>query len=127
MLTSPAYPDERKKGPKSAVFKLLFANRWFALIWVGLMLGSVAVFAGKDGAAEKLGQTVQKIADQQRELAVSEPPVIEPEVDEPIAPPTIDATQPEPEGEIFINPETGQKIRIVRRSLPEGYAPDTIN
>ena len=107
------------------MFKLLFSNRWLALIWVASMLGSVALFVGKDGAAEQLGQTVKHVQQTQHELVTDEAPVAEPAPEEPIAPPS-EAGEPNAEGEIFVNPETGQRIRVVRRALPEDYASASI-
>jgi hypothetical protein len=106
------------------MFKLLFASRWFALLWVAGTLASVSLFVGEDGAVDKLGESVQQVAAEQREpadLASAEP---EPESDEPIGPPAFDIGQSEPEGEVFINSETGQKIRIVRREVSADYAPE---
>lgn len=48
---------------------------------------------------------------------------VEPEVGETIAPPAFDTDLAELEGEVFVNPETGQKIRIVRRTVAAEHAP----
>lgn len=48
------------------MLKLLFSNRWIALLWVAGTLASVSLFVGEDGAVENLGKSVQQVAEEQR-------------------------------------------------------------
>jgi hypothetical protein len=105
------------------MFKLLFSNRWLALVWGGLTLGSAAMIVGEDGAVDQIGETVQKVAEQQRELSTAQPITIEPEIEAPIAAPAFESSDIDSDGEVFINPETGQRVRIVRRAMSVEYGP----
>lgn len=123
------------------MFSLLFRNRWFAVAWVVLMLVSVSIFAGKDGGAQQLAQSA-KLVREQREaierpvvptpvssLPVSSSPALPQQVVirapdlqnaelsqlEPIPGSGADLADPRV-GDVFVNPVTGHRMRVVRRS-----------
>lgn len=65
--------------------ELIFRNKWIALIWALSMLGSAALFAGQDGAQDKLANVTQNAAPpapNEAELA-AEPTVEDNLVDDP--------------------------------------------
>jgi hypothetical protein len=99
------------------MFKLIFSNRYAALIWVGLALFSAAAFVGEGGGVEALDQTAQKFQAQQAELnsnLPSEPaePEAEPaEEEEPTSEPS-EAPSPVP-GEI-ITGQDGRSYRVIQ-------------
>jgi len=110
------------------MLKLLFSSRWLALLWVGGTMASVASFVTKDGAVDQIGATAQKVSTQRRELADAaakptmsqtflEPADPDPEKMEPGLPPGFERDYSGAvDGEVYINYDTGQRLKVVRRS-----------
>lgn len=111
------------------IYSLLFRNRWFALIWAGLTLLSVVAFAGKDGGATQIGQSIDQLKAKRAALAkdtTAAPVIVGPArvADRPRpaysaleALPGSDADPRDPQvGEVFVNPVTSQRFRAVRGS-----------
>lgn len=101
------------------MLKLIFSNRYAALIWVGLALFGAAAFVGKGGGVDALGQTAQRLRGQQAELeaaAASGQTAQEPaaaEEEEPAIEPTEAAT---PEAGDIVTGQDGRRYRVIQPS-----------
>ncbi|MEO5586601.1 MAG: hypothetical protein ABIQ81_02795 [Novosphingobium sp.] len=105
-----------------AMFSLLFRNRWAALGWAALTLASVAAFVSTGGGADMITRSIRQIETQRKILAVPPAPARavmvarpEPLPLQPIPGQPGDPANPKL-GDVFIDPVTGQRLRVVRRS-----------
>jgi hypothetical protein len=115
------------------MFSLLFRNRWFAVGWVVLTLVSVTIFVGREGGAEHLVRSAEELQTQRALLSGAAAPIelTAPQMSEepaprptplllPVAGSTSDPANPRV-GDVFVNPVTGQKVRVVRRENAAKY------
>jgi hypothetical protein len=93
------------------VFPLLFRHRWLLVLWVLTVLGGISQFVGQGGGVDQIARTAQQIKAQKEASAAAAQPAAAPE---PEAEPTEGNAEPQA-GDVFVNPETGQQIRVVRR------------
>lgn len=98
------------------MFKLILANRYAALVWVGLSLFGAAAFVSEGGGIDRLSETAQRLRGQQDamaspspsdmassefEAAEEEPPALEPS----------ESATPQP-GDVIIGSD-GRRYRVV--------------
>lgn len=109
------------------MFSLLFRNRWFALGWVALTLLSASLFVGKDGGADMIARSTERIEEQRRALSAAPPPSAAPDAAAEV--PVLEALPGKPGdpaspqvGDVFVDPATGLRLRAVRRSDYEAGA-----
>lgn len=106
------------------MFKLIFANRYAALVWVGLSLFAAAAFVGEGGGVEQLGQTAERLRGQQE--AVKEPEAEydgEPDAAEPEEEPAIEPSEsPTPEAGDVVTGDDGRRYRVVGTESPPASA-----
>ena len=109
----------------------MFRNRWLALLWVAVTAASASLFVGEDGGVERLTESARQIQAQRTALA-AEPVSVPVEADpvEPVLPPLLpageggDPANPQV-GDVFIDPVSGNRVRVVGRSASAAYVPDS--
>lgn len=112
------------------MFSLLFRNRWFAVGWAVLTLVSVTIFVGREGGAEHLVRSAEQLQTHRALLSGAAAPIElpAPQMSEepptplllPVAGSTSAPANPRV-GDVFVNPVTGQKVRVVRREDAAKY------
>lgn len=116
------------------MFSLLFRNRWFAVGWAVLTLVSVTIFVGREDGAEHLVRSAEQLQTHRALLSGAAAPIElpAPQMSEepaprpptplllPVAGSTSDPANPRV-GDVFVNPVTGQKVRVVRREDAAKY------
>jgi hypothetical protein len=109
------------------VFKVIFSNRYAALVWVGLALFGAAAFVGEGGGVEVLDQTAQQMRGQQAVLNSGAPEQqagtgSEPadEEEEPVSEPS-ETPSPAP-GEI-VTGQDGRSYRVIQTAPSPEPAP----
>jgi hypothetical protein len=106
------------------MFKQIFANRYAALVWVGLSLFAAAAFVSDGGGVDRLGETAQRLKSQQE--AVKEPEAEyngEPDAAEPEEEPAIEPSESAtPEAGDVVTGEDGRRYRVVGTESPSAPA-----
>jgi hypothetical protein len=108
------------------MFKLIFSNRYAALIWVGLALFGAAAFVGEGGGVEALDQTAQKFQAQQTEFnsdQPSEPADLEAEPEDEEEPVSEPSETPSPVPGEIITGQDGRSYRVIQAAPSPVPAP----
>lgn len=106
------------------MLKLIFANRYAALVWVGLSLFAAAAFVSEGGGVDQVEQTAQQLVSQQEAIKEpeaeddGEPDAAVPE-EEPAIEPSESAT---PEAGDVVTGEDGRRYRVVGTESPSAPA-----
>lgn len=116
------------------MFQLMFRKPWLLVLWVAGILFSVSNFVGEGGGVDQIATSAEQIRAQRASLSQPPAPVVqaaEPDLAAPALPPLLPADDPHadphnPEvGDVFLDPVSGHRVRIVERTQSAGYAQPT--